>query len=432
MIQTTKGATQLSINGRAEDRTTYQQQTEPEHIVLAARTGVNADVLKDVLAAEAEVRVEEPTVETVEKAIAQEASLIVITEEVLIDQAMASQLGNHLSNQPTWSDIPIIILLSECKRFDDCLALLGQTTHHRSVLLLELPLRRMTFSTIVRTCLQNRRRQCTLRDTLAQLEESNQTLESFSYTAAHELRNPLGVAKTSFDLLARTTLEPKQQKFVEMGQRTTQKMDQLIGTLLDYSRVTANADSFTTVNMTSVVQETIDGLQVLIRENQADVTYGALPTVFGNHQLLVQLVSNLVKNAIVHNTSANPKVVISAQTAENFEAGLVNSGLVNSMDSERDSSTEQASSDGKAPPKEDRWFFFIADNGPGIAPEAQTQIFEMFNRAGKSRTDGNGIGLALCQRVARQHQTIIKVKSTLGSGSTFYFDLGSGNWVGSQ
>ena len=106
--------------------------------MLAARTGVNADVLKDVLAAEAEVRVEEPTVETVEKAIAQEASLIVITEEVLIDQAMASQLGNHLSNQPTWSDIPIIILLSECTRFDDCLALLWHTTYDRSVLRLVL------------------------------------------------------------------------------------------------------------------------------------------------------------------------------------------------------------------------------------------------------------------------------------------------------
>ncbi|MGB7087812.1 MAG: ATP-binding protein, partial [Phormidesmis sp.] len=72
-----------------------------------------------------------------------------------------------------------------------------------------------------------------------------------------------------------------------------------------------------------------------------------------------------------------------------------------------------------------RWIISISDNGPGIAPEAQQKIFAMFNRAGKSRAEGNGIGLALCRRVAKQHQSTIEVRSTVGEGSVFYFDLAS-------
>lgn len=310
----------------------------------------------------------------------------------------------------------MIILLSECQRFGDCLALLGQTTHHRSVLLLELPLQRMTFSTIVRACLQNRRRQYTLRDTLSQLKESNQALQNYSYTAAHELRNPLGIAKTSFDLLARTSLTTSQQKFVDMGQRTTHKMNQLIGALLNYSKVQSSDDEFTAVDMTAVVQEATDGLKELTQEKKATVSWAALPTVRGNRQLLIQLISNLVKNAIVHNTAASPKVAISAQTIADFEIGTVNA-----VKNDIPKSPESESTQGN------RWVFFIADNGPGIPSEIQSQIFEMFNRASKSRTEGNGIGLALCQRVAQQHQTTIGVKSKLGGGSTFYFDLAAQN-----
>ncbi|MEL6352345.1 MAG: ATP-binding protein [Cyanobacteria bacterium J06627_28] len=383
-----------------------------ERIVLAARLGANARVLEEVLEAEAQVQTELPTVEAVSVAIETEASMVVLTEEVLTDEALAKQLGDRISQQPSWSDIPVIILLSECQRFGDCLALLGQTTHHRSVLLLELPLRRTIFSTMVRACLQNRRRQYELRDTLLQLQESNQALENFSYTAAHELRNPLGAAKTSFDLLARTSLTTQQQKFVDLGQRTTHKMNQLISTLLDYSKIRADANEFTAVNMTSVVQEAVDGLQVLIKEKQADVSWGTLPVVRGSRQLLIQLVSNLIKNAIVHNTSTAPKVAIAAQSTAELDFNTAN---LLQGDNVRDDRAQ----------KSNRWFFFVSDNGPGMDPEIQSQIFNMFNRAGKSRADGSGIGLALCQRVAQQHGTTVRVKSQPGAGSTFYFDLGS-------
>ena len=364
------------------------------HIVLSTYPGRNTTVLREVLEAESMVCVHAASVEAVAEAIATNAALIVVTEEIFIHQAAAKQFGQCLNDQPSWSDIPVIILMRDCQRFTDCLGLISQTAHHRSVLLLELPLKRQIFAAMVRSCLQNRQRQYALRDTLYQLQESNRTLESFSYTAAHELRNPLGVMTSGFDLLARMALDAKQQKIVDMGQRTAKSMNQMLGALLDYGKMRSqSAADFLPVDMNTVLEESVADFQQLIQGRKAEVSWSKLPAVQGSRQLLVQLVSNLVKNAIVHNEAASPKISISAEP--------------------RPATSLQAA----------RWLFLVSDNGPGIAPDNQDKIFAMFNRAGKSRAEGSGIGLALCRRVVEQHQGEIGVRSVVGEGSTFYFDL---------
>ena len=364
------------------------------HVVLSARQGRNATVLREVLEAEALVCVSAPTVEAVVDAIDNDAALVVITEEVIADADAAKRMGECLDNQPDWSDIPVIILMRECKRFAHALVMLGETDRHRGILLLELPLKRAVFLSMVRSCLLNRQRQYALRETLRQLEESNQALENFSYTAAHELRNPLGVMTSSFDLLARMMLDAKQQKVVDMGQRTAKNMNRMLSALLEYGKVRSQStNTFTPVDMNTVLNESVSDFQQLIEAHNAEVTWSALPVVQGSRQLLIQLVSNLVKNAIVHNQTTVPQVTISAEA-------LPPTNLRGA-----------------------RWQFLVSDNGPGIAPEAQKKIFTMFNRAGKSRAEGSGIGLALCRRVVEQHKGEIGVRSVVGEGSTFYFDL---------
>ncbi|PZO23214.1 MAG: hypothetical protein DCF25_00900 [Leptolyngbya foveolarum] len=364
------------------------------HIVLATYRGRNATVLREVLEAESMVCVHAASVEAVAEAIETNAALVVVTEEVFTNQAAAEQIGRCLNDQPSWSDIPVIILMRDYQRFADCLGLMNQTAHQRSVLLLELPLKRQIFAAMVRACLQNRQRQYALRDTLYQLQESNRTLESFSYTAAHELRNPLGIMTSSFDLLARMALDAKQQKIVGMGQRTAKSMNQVLGALLDYGKMRSQGtESFLPVDMNKVLEESVSNFQQLIKDRQAKVSWSKLPVVLGARQLLVQLVSNLVKNAIVHNEAALPTITIAAEP--------------------RPATSLQAA----------RWLFLVSDNGPGVAPDDQEKIFAMFNRAGKSRAEGSGIGLALCRRVVEQHQGEIGVRSVVGEGSTFYFDL---------
>ena len=67
----------------------------------------------------------------------------------------------------------------------------------------------------------------------------------------------------------------------------------------------------------------------------------------------------------------------------------------------------------------------VEDSGTGISEENQEKIFTLFDRAGKSRADGSGIGLALCLRIVSQHGGDLRVRSELGNGSDFYFDLRS-------
>ena len=364
------------------------------HIVLSTYRGRNAAVLQEVLEAESMVCLTVPTVDAVVEAIESNAALVVVTEEILAGESATERLSQCLNNQPSWSDIPVVILMHECQRFAACLELISETAHQRSIVLLELPVKRQVFASMVRSCLQNRQRQYALRDTLYQLQESNQTLESFSYTAAHELRNPLGVMTASFDLLGRMQLDAKQKKIVDMGQRTAKNMNQMLSVLLDYGKLRSQSiDAFTPVDMNTVLQESVSDFQQLIENRHAEVIWSELPTVRGSRQLLIQLISNLIKNAIVHNEADRPTVTITAETlpANNFQA--------------------------------ERWLFLVSDNGPGVPPETQEEIFTVFNRGGKSRAEGSGIGLALCRRIVEQHQGEIGVRSAVGEGSTFFFDL---------
>ena len=344
-------------------------------------------MLQKSLALEQVCCVEASSPEAITAAISSEIDLIVMSEAALTEDAVMQQIARKLIDQPEWSDISTILLLKGKRRSRNFETFWEMTAYRRSVILLQTPVKPSVFLSIVRARLQDRQRQHVLRLVLSDLEESNRTLESFSYTAAHELRNPLGILNSSFSILERTDLTSKQAQFVEMGLRTARSMDQTLQALLDYGKLQADRESFQTVDMNSVAAQAVDGLQSLIDTRQAQVSWQSLPNVRGNQQLLIQLVSNLVKNAVVHNLSQTPEVTLQAHGAEG------------------------------------RWIIHVIDNGPGISEENQKKIFSLFDRAGKSRAEGSGIGLALCRRIVEQHGGEIRVQSGVGHGSDFYFDL---------
>lgn len=372
-------------------------QLAAETVVIATQLSQNAEAIRQVLEVQGLPCVAADSIAAVTTAIRAEAGLVVITEELLSLDPNFEQLVNGLNQQPEWSDIPVIFLLKDCRHFPTCMARLHASRHQHSITMLEMPLKRREFHSIVQSCLTHRRRQFQLRDTLRQLNESNQALEGFSHTVAHELRNPLGIVTGSLDLLQKKPLEEREEKLVQMSLRTARKMDQILTTLLQYGKLKSRRDlPFEPVDMNLVVERAVTGLRNIIEAHQAVIDWEHLPVVIGNANLLENLVSNLIKNALIHKGMAVPMVTVTSQQ------------------------------------RGDRGYFQIVDNGAGIAAADQQKIFELFARVGQRRTEGSGIGLALCQRIVQQHGGSLGVESALGQGSTFYFDLPIGQGEGDR
>ena len=130
-------------------------------------------------------------------------------------------------------------------------------------------------------------------------------------------------------------------------------------------------------------------LQGRINEMGAAIEWEPLPTVLADGTQLVQLLQNLIGNALKFcKPREAPQIHISAT------------------------------------PKEEMWQFSVHDNGIGIAPEFQERIFVIFQRLHtREAYPGTGIGLAVCKKIVQRHGGQIWVESRPDEGATFFFTL---------
>ena len=161
----------------------------------------------------------------------------------------------------------------------------------------------------------------------------------------------------------------------------------LINDLLDYSRIETRGKKFIIVDMHDVLGQVINNLSVLIQEKNALVTNEELPEVVADEGQLIQLMQNLIVNAIKF-CEASPRVHISASDHKDY------------------------------------YLFSVKDNGIGIERQYFTKIFQIFQRL-HPREDygGTGIGLAICKRIIERHGGKIWVESKPREGSVFYFTI---------
>jgi len=229
-----------------------------------------------------------------------------------------------------------------------------------------------------------------------QLEEANQELEAFAYSIAHDLRAPL----RGMQGLAEALLEDYGNSLDALGQEyayhivtSAQRMDELIHDLLAYSRLSRTELTLCTVDLNLVVSEAMTQLEADLKQQQAMVTLlSVLPKVLGHRTTLVQVITNLLTNAIKFVENTQPQVQIWAET-------------------------------------QDDWVqLWIADNGIGIAPEHQQRIFRVFERLhGIETYPGTGIGLAIVQKGIERMGGEVGVESQPGKGSQFWLKLSDTN-----
>lgn len=168
----------------------------------------------------------------------------------------------------------------------------------------------------------------------------------------------------------------------------TVRMSDLLTDLLAYTKTGADSEELAEIiDFNVVFDKAMQNLQAAVAESGAVVSCGPLPAVLGREAHFLQLLQNLIGNGIKYHGASSPRIHVSAEK------------------------------------RNSEWWFSVADNGMGIAPEYQQKIFGVFKRLHGKTIPGTGIGLAICQRVVGRYGGRIWVESELDRGATFYFTL---------
>jgi len=239
-----------------------------------------------------------------------------------------------------------------------------------------------------------------------ELERSNAELEQFAYVASHDLREPLRMVTSYLQLLEKrnkTNLDKDSKEFIEFAVDGARRMDKLINSLLEYSRVGTRGQPFTMTDCENVLAKSLKNIEITIQERCAHITHDLLPKIMADEGQLVQLFQNLIGNAIKFCKDRKSEVYISAKRQELSPASP------------------------KVPAEQDSefiWIFSVQDNGIGIAPEHQERIFQIFQRLhSREEYEGTGIGLAVCKKIVERHNGRIWVESEKGAGTIFKFAI---------
>ena len=224
-----------------------------------------------------------------------------------------------------------------------------------------------------------------------ELARSNRDLEQFAYVASHDLQEPLRMVATYTQLLSeryRGKLDADADKYIHYAVDGALRMQVLVRDLLAFSRVGRQGTELAKIDCNTLMETVLKNLQAAIAESGAQVICPQLPIVTADESQLMQVLQNLIANAIKFRGAAPPVIRVTGK-------------------------------------KKDReWMFLIADNGIGIAPEHAEVVFAIFKRL-HTRTEypGSGIGLSICKKIVEHHGGRIWLESEPGHGCTFHFTL---------
>lgn len=215
-------------------------------------------------------------------------------------------------------------------------------------------------------------------------------------TAAHDLKNPLNAIRLGADLLHEAPLSDQQRKALQMMQRATESMTNLITGLLETIRVESSANfNFESCSMHELIMRAIDDLTPLAEDRQQQIRYerpADYLAATGDPTRLKSVITNLLSNAIKF---SDPGSLIEVEVnGDDLQITLC-----------------------------------VRDQGPGIHEEEIPRVFEHLFRGRavvrdpNNPVEGTGLGLALSKTIVEQHGGRIWVTSQFGHGSSFFVSL---------
>jgi len=231
----------------------------------------------------------------------------------------------------------------------------------------------------------------------ARATQLSQMKSEFVSNVSHELRTPLASIRVFGELLrlGRVTEPDKVREYGEYIDAESRRLAQLVNNILDFSKIESGQKRyrFTRADLGAIVAETLESLQVRLRQEGFEVDLQVpptpLPPAWVDPPAIGQVLTNLLDNAVKYSGTARRIGVTLGQ-----QNGFVTVA--------------------------------VSDGGPGIAAEEQERIFEPFYRVGHGPvqdTAGSGLGLAIVKQVVEAHRGRVRVDSRPGAGTTFTVEL---------
>lgn len=221
----------------------------------------------------------------------------------------------------------------------------------------------------------------------ARIHAQHDTLEIFTRALAHDLKEPVRTINSFTEMLLQEHQLPgRAADYFHHIHVASNRMSTLIDTVFLYMQLDNPQNTpKEECDMNVLVREVVGDLDPLVKSKKARIIYDDLPIVYANHAHMMQLLQNLITNAIYHNNKAL-EIRISAEKQEGA------------------------------------WLFRVEDNGIGIDEKQVKKIFLPFKRASQE-SKGIGLGLAICNRIIAVHHGAIWCESQPGKGATFLFTV---------
>lgn len=218
-----------------------------------------------------------------------------------------------------------------------------------------------------------------------------QELEQFSFVASHDLKSPLRNIGSYAQLLQRRykdKLDEDANMYLNFVVTNAQLMNTIITDLLEYNSLEHNKQLAQT-DLNNTMELVQDNLKATLNANNVTLEYENLPEIWTYQSSTMQLLQNLIDNAIKHRSEAAPHIVICAKSLKS------NGG----------------------------WEFSVKDNGMGLDEKYKDKVFSPFQRINTHNNTGTGMGLAICKKVVRLHGGDIWYEKNKDLGTTFFFTL---------
>jgi PAS domain S-box-containing protein len=242
--------------------------------------------------------------------------------------------------------------------------------------------------------LRVRERTAALNSYMAKLEQSNRALQDFASIAAHDMKEPLRKVISFGNMLGHKfgdSLGQSGNEYLNRMLRSTERMQSLLTSLFEYSKVTMNPEPFQEIDLNDIIQEVLSDLEVRIVKSGGEVDVGDLPVISADPTQMLQLFQNLIGNALkFHKPGEKPMVRIRFVSDPGSVCQII-----------------------------------VEDNGIGFEERYLDRIFAPFQRlhGRSSQYEGTGMGLAICKKIVERHGGSITASSTPGTGTCFIVRL---------